>query len=225
MAKGGRQVDSRIRGGRCIQVKWCVSFPSPSVVYSFMMGWLLTHHVHDDPIWQDNAPYAAHSSLVLIGAITREWCPRPRHPGHFVLYIPTYECLRIIPFVGKLHVAGLTTPGKILDFAIYFSMSERRMQSSFSLGQKRGGSTSISDPVTDRRSMLGSQIRNVLTKKKQDAFVCLVMVWLVAPVTQRQRRTGHIREADEGPHVEWDTRDRWDATGSNTIIQLKPRAQ
>ena len=44
-------------------------------------------------------------------------------------------------------------------------MSERRMQSSFSLGQKRGGSTSISDPVTDRRSMLGSQIRNVLTKK------------------------------------------------------------
>ena len=82
------------------------------------------------------------SSLVLIGAIT----PASGILGSLVFpalqrrfawsnlrvlvllvllvsCIPAYGCLGFVPFVRRLHVGGLTTPGEMFGLAVYFGES------------------------------------------------------------------------------------------------------
>lgn len=79
------------------------------------------------------------SSLVLIGAITPAsgilgslvFPALQRRFGwsnRYVLVllvllvscIPAYGCLGFLPFVRRMHVGGLTTPGEMFGLAVYF---------------------------------------------------------------------------------------------------------
>lgn len=79
------------------------------------------------------------SSLVLIGAITPAFgiigsLAFPALQHHFgwsnrhvlvllVLFVscvPAYGCLGFLPFVRRMQVGGLTTPGEMFGLAVYF---------------------------------------------------------------------------------------------------------
>ncbi|KAN0078079.1 Autophagy-related protein 22-like protein [Tylopilus felleus] len=152
------------------------------------------------------------SSLVLIGAITPAcgilgslvFPALQRRFGWSNLYvlvllvllvscIPAYGCLGFVPFVRRLRVGGLTTPGEMFGLAVYFGFAYGAFQS-----YARASYAELIPPgeaarwyalfsITDKSSsFVGPLIVGLIADSTGNIryafFFLLVMVWLAVPV-------------------------------------------
>ncbi|KAG9312458.1 autophagy-related protein 22-like protein [Chiua virens] len=152
------------------------------------------------------------SSLVLIGAITPAsgilgslfFPALQRRFGWSNLYvlvllvvivsfIPAYGCLGFVPFVRRMHVGGLTTPGEMFGLAVYFGFAYGAFQS-----YARASFAELIPPgeearwyglfsITDKSSsFVGPLIVGLIADSTGNIryafFFLVVMVWLAVPV-------------------------------------------
>ncbi|KAF8552695.1 autophagy-type protein 22 [Imleria badia] len=156
--------------------------------------------------------HMAPSSLVLIGAITPAsgilgslvFPALQRRFGWSNLYvlvllvllvscIPAYGCLGFVPFVRRMHVGGLTTPGEMFGLAVYFGFAYGAFQS-----YARATFAELIPPgeearwyalfsITDKSSsFVGPLIVGLIADSTGNIryafFFLVIMVWLAVPV-------------------------------------------